>query len=86
MTQAELIEWMAYDQLDPFGGYRQDLQTAHLLYVQYANKDQKISDYLPINPNPMTDEQYRAHQQAEHKAKLDAQMHRLITHLSKNEK
>jgi hypothetical protein len=28
VESAELSEWMAYDQLDPFGNYRGDLQSA----------------------------------------------------------
>lgn len=67
----ELAEWQAYDRLDPFGGYRQDIQTAHLLYAKLGNDDHNISDFLPIDPNPMTDEmreqyeRYKAEQQAQ---------------------
>ncbi|SIS08446.1 Protein of unknown function [Moraxella cuniculi DSM 21768] len=52
----EYIEWMAYDSIDPFGGFRSDLQTAHIVYAQCGGGDAKLSDFLPIDPNPMTDE------------------------------
>lgn len=48
---------MAYDRFDPIGGFRQDLQTAHLLYAKLGGEDKNISDFLPVDPNPMTDEQ-----------------------------
>lgn len=57
MTSQELTEWMAYDRFDPIGGYRQDLQTAYLLYEKRGGDDKNISDFLPVDPNPMTDEQ-----------------------------
>lgn len=57
MTSQELTEWMAYDRFDPIGGHRQDLQTAHLLYAKLGGEDKNISDFLPVDPNPMTDEQ-----------------------------
>ena len=68
LSASELYEWMAYDRFDPIGGYRQDIQTAHLLYAKYRDDDNKISDFLPIDPNPMTDEQrveYEKRQQIE---------------------
>lgn len=57
MTSQELTDWMAYDRFDPIGGFRQDLQTAHLLYAKLGGEDKNISDFLPVDPNPMTDEQ-----------------------------
>lgn len=75
LSYDELIEWQAYDRLDPFGGYRQDIQTAHLLYAKLGNDDNTITDFLPIDPNPMTDEmreeyeQYQAERQAQKDAK-----------------
>lgn len=84
ISYAEFIEWMAYDRLDPIGGYRQDLQTAHILSVLIGSKGKTISDYLPIDPNPMTDDQRQAYEKARKKAKLDAQMSMLIRHLSKS--
>ncbi|NSM11376.1 DUF4035 domain-containing protein [Moraxella bovoculi] len=75
LSYEELICWQAYDRLDPFGGYRQDIQTAHLLYAKLGNDDNTITDFLPIDPNPMTDEmreeyeQYQAERQAQKDAK-----------------
>lgn len=71
----ELVEWQAYDRLDPFGGFRQDIQTAHLLYAKLGNDEVSISDFLPIDPNPMTDEMREAYEQyqAEQQAQKDAE-------------
>lgn len=71
LSYDELIEWQAYDRIDPFGGFRQDIQTAHLLYAKLGNDDTSIADFLPINPNPMNDEmreeyeRYKAEKQAQ---------------------
>lgn len=71
LSYDELIEWQAYDRIDPFGGFRQDLQTAHLLYAKCGNDDTSIADFLPIDPNPMTDEMREEYEQ--HKAEKQAQ-------------
>lgn len=86
LSYDEFIEWQAYDRLDPIGGFRQDLQTAHLLYAYYrsmgGNDDSVgVGDFLPIDPNPMTDEQKEQLAQERHKAELDACMARLIAGL-----
>ena len=54
MSASELSEWLAYDRLDPIGGYRGDIQSA---VIACAMAGGKPSDYLIIDPNPMTDEQ-----------------------------
>lgn len=75
MSYDELIEWQAYDRIDPFGGFRQDLQTAFLLYAKAGGADCTVADFLPIDPNPMTDEmreEYERHQ-AEQQAQKDAE-------------
>lgn len=75
LSYDELVEWQAYDRLDPFGGYRQDIQTAHLLYAKCGGDDNTITDFLPIDPNPMTDEQRELYEwhQAERQAQKDAE-------------
>lgn len=50
----EFIDWLAYDGIDPFGGFRQDIQTATLLYAKVGQGS--LTDYLPIDPNPMSEE------------------------------
>lgn len=77
---------MAYDHLDPIGGYRHDLQTANLLYAQFGSDKYSFQDFLPVDPNPMTDEQRQAYEAAKRKAQLDAQTQKLIAHLSKSSK
>lgn len=73
LTVDELVEWQAYDRLDPFGGYRQDIQTAHLLYAKLGNDDNTITDFLPIDPNPMNDEMREWYEQ--YKAEQELQRH-----------
>lgn len=88
LSYEEFIEWQAYDRLDPIGGYRLDLQTAHLLYAHYrfmgGSEDKAcVGDFLPVNPNPMTNEQKERLEAERHKAELDACMTRLVAGLAK---
>lgn len=78
MTSQELTEWMAYDRFDPIGGFRQDLQTAHLLYAKLGGEDKNISDFLPVDPNPMTDEQRAEFEKQKRIAELQAQTAQMI--------
>lgn len=57
LTAAEFAEWVAYDELDPIGGYRTDLGFALLAYLQAGDKNKTIHDFLLIDPNPMTEEE-----------------------------
>lgn len=61
---------------------RQDLQTAHLLYTYYrsmgGNEGLSASNFLPVNPNPLTDEERQLLEEQKHQAELDACMARLI--------
>lgn len=70
LTVAEFAEWVAYDELDPIGGYRTDLGFALLAYLQAGDKDKSVQDFLIIDPNPMTDEE-RDQYELEH-AKAEA--------------
>lgn len=74
MTAKELDEWIAYDRLDPIGGYRADLQTAHLLYAKFGSEGKRVADFLPIDPNPMTDEE-REHQE---KLRIEQEMQTML--------
>ena len=53
----ELAHWMAYDQIDPIGGYRLDTNFARLMQFEYGDKDSKLSDYLLFDPDPISDEE-----------------------------
>lgn len=75
MTVREFAEWQAYDCLDPIGGYRGDIQSA---VVACAMAGGKLSDYLVIDPNPMTDDERQAHELEQQKAELQAQMERTM--------
>ena len=73
----ELKEWRAFDRVDPIGGYRGDLQAALIAYVQAGGKDSKLSDYLVVDPNPMTNEQRIEHERQQHIVELHQQTERL---------
>lgn len=74
----ELTQWQAYDQLDPIGGYRQDLNTAFMAYMAYGDKRKHtISDFLVIDPNPMSADMRDQVEVANQKNKLEQQIARL---------
>ncbi|AKI28079.1 tail protein [Moraxella phage Mcat26] len=79
MSASELSEWLAYDRLDPIGGYRGDIQSA---VIACAMAGGKPSDYLIIDPNPMTDEEREAYELEQQKAELQAQMERTLAMFS----
>lgn len=83
----ELIQWMAYDQIDPIGGYRQDVNFAMLADVTAkcaGADDSKISDYIVFDPDPVDDDELERREQSEQIAKWQAQtleMQRYFEHL-----
>lgn len=52
----ELAHWMAYDRLDPIGGYRMDVNFAQLAMYQVGDKNSKLSDFILFDPDPVSDE------------------------------
>ena len=79
MTAHELAQWIAYDRLDPIGGYRGDIPAA---VVACAMAGGKPSDYLIIDPSPMTDDEREAYKLEQRKAELQAQMERTLAMFS----
>lgn len=75
MTAREFAEWQAYDRLDPIGGYRGDIQSA---VIACAMSGGKLSDYIVIDPNPMTDEERTAYELEQRKAEIRAQAERTL--------
>lgn len=76
MDIEELVHWMAYDQIDPIGGYRQDVNFAMLAHVNRriaGDEDSKLSDYLVFDPDPVDEEERERREQAEQIAKWQAQ-------------
>ena len=72
----ELAHWMAYDQIDPIGGYRQDINFAMLANVSAkiaGVEDTKLSDYLVFDPDPVDEDERERREQAEQIAKWQAQ-------------
>ena len=80
----ELAEWRAYDQLDPIGGYRQDIQTAFMAYMAYGDKKtQTINDWLIIDPEPMSHKLKEQAKIAQQKLALERQTAHLIAGFDK---
>lgn len=75
LTTREFGEWQAYDRLDPIGGYRGDIQSA---IIACAVAGGKPSDYIIIDPNPMTDDERQACELEQQKAELQAQVERTL--------
>lgn len=86
LSAAEFAEWQAFDRLDPFGGYRQDLQTAHILAAKYADKNSTLADFLPVDPYPMTDEQREAFELEKARREIEAQQAALIAQFERLER
>lgn len=73
----ELIEWQAFDLLDPIGGYRHDLNTALLAKISSGNKDSTLRDFILIDPYPMTDEQREQYENEQHREQLELSTQRM---------
>ena len=86
LTYDELIEWMAYDRLDPIGAYRTDLQTALLAMIQSGTKDAKLDDFILIDPNPMGEEDRQALEIERQKEQRKQEMERLMAMVKRLDK
>lgn len=78
LTVAEFAEWVAYDELDPIGGYRTDLGFALLAYLQAGDKDKTIHDFFLVDPNPMTEEERRKYEQEQWEIKARQEVQAMI--------
>ena len=59
LSNDELIEWIAYDRLDPFGNYRMDAQFAQVLKLAaewMGGESMPLKDYLFVDPHPVSPE------------------------------
>ena len=83
MSAEELMEWLAFDQLDPIGGQRQDLNFATLMLHQFGQEGETVRDWMVVDPYPMTDNQREQYEAAKQKAELDASMQRLLAKLGR---
>lgn len=79
MTAREFAEWQAYDRLDPIGGYRGDIQSA---VIACAMAGGKPSDYIIIDPNPMTDDERDTYEIAKQRHELEQQTQRMLAMFS----
>ncbi|MGP1608000.1 MAG: phage tail assembly protein T [Moraxella sp.] len=73
MPEDELIEWMAYDSIDPIGNYRSDVQTALLAYMQAGDKNATLDDFILFDPDPITDEERVQQEEEQRKTQLKQQ-------------
>lgn len=78
MPASELVEWLAYDQLDPIGSRRSDIQTALLAKMQSASETAKIDDFILFDLHPKTDEELQQEQYERRVAEVNEQADRLI--------
>ena len=59
LSNDELIEWIAYDRIDPFGNYRMDAQFAQILKLAaelMGGESMPLKDYLFVDPHPVSPE------------------------------
>ncbi|WP_227548300.1 phage tail assembly protein T [Moraxella catarrhalis] len=49
MSYVEFLEWQAFHDIDPIGGYRGDIQAAMIAASMGGGK---LSDYMIIDPKP----------------------------------
>ena len=73
LSEDELAEWIAYDSLDPIGGYRSDMQTALLAYMQSGDSNASLSDFLLFDPDPVSEEEQTQREEEAYQAKLRQQ-------------
>ena len=68
MSSAEFAEWQAYNNHDPFGGFRSDLQAAivaRTIAAMFVGKEAPdISTFLPTFWAPEEDEDAEGHEEA----------------------
>lgn len=83
LSITEFNEWLAYDRVDPIGGYRGDLQAA-VIARSMAGGD--LKDHIVIDPSPMTDEQKEQAEEARRKARRTANLARILNAVSHNGK
>ncbi|OOR83976.1 phage tail assembly protein T [Moraxella canis] len=82
MSFSEFMEWQAFDIIDPIGGFRQDIQTAYWMSRLYGDKNHSMVDFMPIDPNPMTEEQLAELKNAQTIAEARAEVMELIAMLN----
>lgn len=75
MSYVEFLEWQAFHDIDPIGGYRGDIQAAMIAASMGGGK---LSDYMIIDPNPMTDEQRQEYEYYQRLAELEDEQSLLI--------
>lgn len=78
LTVAEFVEWVAYDEIDPIGGYRTDLGFALLAYMRAGDKDKSVHDFLIVDPNPMTDDERVVWENEQHAQKAREEVQAMI--------
>lgn len=72
---------MAFDELDPIGGYRGDLNAAIIAQSQNGGP---LKDYIIIDPFPMTDEQREQYELEQQRIKLEQSTQRMAAMFTKD--
>ena len=83
LTEEELVDWIAYDKLDPIGGYRLDANFARLIDAQIGTDETKLSDFLLVDPNPTTDEEMDRQAAEEEKLRYQQQAEAMAQYFAK---
>ena len=81
LSITEFNEWIAFDRVDPIGGYRGDLQAA---IVARAMAGGEIKDHILVDPFPMTEEQKEQQEKARREAVRAANIEKLKNTLAEN--
>lgn len=81
LSITEFNEWIAFDRVDPIGGYRGDLQAA---IIARAMAGGDLKDHIVIDPFPMTEEQKEQAEKARREARRAANIEKLKASLAKN--
>lgn len=72
------MQWQAYYEIDPFGGYRSDLGFALLAYLQAGDKDKSIHDFVLIDPNPMTEQEHHQYTQTQNQIQAQDDIQKML--------
>ena len=83
LSITEFNEWIAFDRVDPIGGYRGDLQAA---IVARAMAGGEIKDHILVDPFPTTEEQKEQQEKARREAVRAANLARILNIVSQKGK
>lgn len=83
LDDEELAHWMAYDGIDPIGGYRLDANFAQLAMCQVGGKDNKLSDFILFDPDPISDDERERREAEAERERAQAKAEQLKAQVAK---